>query len=665
MIINREHTEAAVSSNVEVYAGGIALNAETFDIIISGIYRDKLLAACREPVFNAIDSHIQAGNIDTAIQIHSPTSLEPWFSVKDSGVGMDKDTVTKLFMMLGMSTKRDSNEMVGAKGIGSKAPFAYTDMFTVTSVFDGVQTAYSVYKDRGLPKIAVLSSVASEEPNGVEVKFSVEPKDVEAARAALKKFMAYVRTPYEINDPYIRDLIAHEAPKVWSSHELPNGWRVEFYRDRKDHQNVVVMGQQPYVSETLKAYPPCAVFVPIGTCDVSPGREYTEEGEEDGGFSEELKRAVENVANMFGEKVVADLDKCKDILEVREYFNTGTVDYFTRRFGYEWLRKKMRKITGEHTSIATKTSYHKAWRGWSIDRDKALDVWSLAQSGTYLYADRKSSLKARAVHLAKEAGQERTYVIFPNTPGGMLAEDEFFKPAFVTATSFNAPKLPTVRAARTGSIRVCVIERNGEGYEQWVNKDALSEVEFYEIKSSKSGRDSTWMGEWDAARKYIPNQFDNLGVSGDEIWLVTPAAAKYLPETAHRVDSSHKGIWVKNTKADFEKWFLRKCLGDVVRKKRELRKLFGTRTLPLKHEHRHSSFDQNLGTWNLAAERLHNISELQERSQKILNRYERLLTKEKEKAVTKYPLIKHLGWRFWKTEEVKQYRQLIDSKGEK
>lgn len=664
MIINRQHTEAAVSSNVEVYAGGIALNAETFDIIISGIYRDKLLAALREPVFNAIDSHIQAGTLEKAILIHSPTTLEPWFSVKDSGVGMDKDTVTKLFMMLGMSTKRDSNEMVGAKGIGSKAPFAYTDMFTVTSIYDGVQTAYSVYKDRGLPKIAVLSTVETEEPNGVEVKFSVEPKDVEAARVALKKFMAYVRTPYEINDPYIRDLIAHEAPKIWSAHDLPNGWRVEFYRNREGHQNVVVMGQQPYVSETLKDYPPCAVFVPIGTCDVSPGREYTEEGEEDGGFSEALKRAVEDVANMFGKKVVEDLDKCKDILEVREYFNAGTVDYFTRRFGYEWLRKKMRAVTGELTSVATKTSYKKAWRGWCIDRDTALDIWKMVQSGIYLYADRKSSLKARAIHLAKEANEDRTYVVFPNTPGGMLAEDDFFKPAFVTATSFNAPKLPTVRAARTGNIRVCVIERNGDGYEQWVNKEALSNVDFYEIKSPKSGGDSTWMGSWSEARQHIPSQFDNLGISGDEIWLVTPAVARYLPETAHRVDSTHKDVWVQNTKADFEKWFLRKSLKDVVKKKRELRKLFRTKTLPLRHE-KTQSFDQNLGTWRLSAERLHETDGLLERSEKILKRYETLLTREKEKAVAKYPLVKLLGWRYWKTEEVRQYRQLIDNKGEK
>ena len=115
MIVTREYTEATVSSNVESYAGGIALNAETFRIIISGIYKDKRLAAVREPLFNAFDSHIESNRRDVPILIHSPTNLEPWFSVQDFGLGMDKEMVTKPSWCWGSPPSATTTMLLGRK----------------------------------------------------------------------------------------------------------------------------------------------------------------------------------------------------------------------------------------------------------------------------------------------------------------------------------------------------------------------------------------------------------------------------------------------------------------------------------------------------------------------------------------------------------------------
>ena len=657
MIVTREYTEATVSANVESYAGGIALNAETFRIIISGIYKDKRLAAVREPLFNALDSHIESNKRDVPIMIHSPTNLEPWFSVQDFGLGMDKEMVTKTFMVLGISTKRENNDVVGAKGIGSKAPWAYTDMFTVTSVHNGIRTAYSAYLHKGLPRIAVLNESETTDCNGVEIKFSVEPSDVDSIRKALKKCLTYVKSPYEINDPYVRDLIKADMPVCFHRRDV-DGWIVEFYKKRGEHENVVLMGQQPYISEALKSLPPCSVSIPIGSCDVSPGREYTEEGEEDNGFGEKLAKVIQKVADEIGDVIIADLEKTTSIKQAREYFETQPGSYFMSRYGHNWLRDKMYALTGNHEAMST-TSYKKGNRGWKLDEDKALTPMELLFAPAILFADKKSALKRKSVFLAQEHSKDRMYVVHVEDAGAVLATDEYFKDLFVYATSFNAPKLPVERAARSGNIRVCVFERDGNGYEQWVNKAALADVEYFMVKSAKNQGDRTWVGDFREAKQYVASQFDNLGVDADEIWLVTQTAAHYLPKTAVRVVQQ---TWVDNTRAGYQEWFIRKNLQRTVQVKRKMRKLFGTRTLNFRPTD--EPYPHRLGRYT-GPEYFHSTSRQAEIVQRILQRYEKQCKTLEEKAKTDYPLLSRLATRDWNKPDVKEYRKLVDnSKGE-
>lgn len=660
MIVNRDYTEATVSANVESYAGGIAMNAEMFRMIISGIYKDKRLAAAREPLFNAFDSHIEAGKEDVPIVIHSPTNLEPWFSVQDFGLGMNKETVTKLFMIMGTSTKRENNNVVGAKGIGSKAPWAYTDMFTVTSIHNGTKTVYSAYLHKGLPRIAVLAESETEEVNGVEIKFSVEPADVDSFRRSIKKCLTYVKSPYEINDPYVKRMILDDMPVVYHTRQVGD-WVVNFYRKREGHENVVIMGQQAYVSDALKEFPACSVTIPIGDCDVSPGREYTEEGDEDGGFSEKLKSVITMVSDEIGKTITDALDQTKDIKEAKAYFESQSESWFTYRYGHGWLMDKMFSVMGTDLA-ATSTSYEPGYRRgtWTLDRKTKLTPMQLAFSKCVLYADKKSALKSKAVGLAKENDVKRMYVVYPDDPGAKLATDDYFKPLFVYATSFNAPKLPSQRAERTGNIRVCVFERDGEGYEQWVNKSALADVEYYMIKSPKNQGDSTWVGEFNSAKQYVSREFDNLGVDGDEIWLVTPTAAVHLPKTAVKVE---KSAWVKNTKDSYSKWFIRKNLYNTVRIKRNMRKLFGVKTLNFKPTD--ETYPHRLGR-HYGPEYFHSTEKETQLVQKIRARYEKKLEALKAEATKEYPLIAHVGFKRFNSPEFKEYRKLLDEKrGEK
>jgi hypothetical protein len=177
MILNDKPEQTAVLTNVaEVSAFTIKATAKSFQILSSGLYANKIRAIIRELSCNAYDSHVGAGKSDVPFEVHIPNTYEPWFSVKDFGLGLDHSEVINIFTTYFESTKTGSNDYVGALGLGSKSPFSYTENFTITANKNGVCSIYSAFiNDLGVPSVALLNT--SSDPdlvNGVEIKFSVE-----------------------------------------------------------------------------------------------------------------------------------------------------------------------------------------------------------------------------------------------------------------------------------------------------------------------------------------------------------------------------------------------------------------------------------------------------------------------------------------------------------
>lgn len=145
------------------------------DMFADKVYSHKERAVIRELSCNAYDSHIMARTTDVPFKIHLPTLLEPFFSVRDFGTGLSDGEVRSIFAGIGISTKRNSNEMVGCFGIGSLSPYALADNFTVTSYYNHVKRIYSCYRDeQRKPVVAMLSESETDEPNGLEVNVSVD-----------------------------------------------------------------------------------------------------------------------------------------------------------------------------------------------------------------------------------------------------------------------------------------------------------------------------------------------------------------------------------------------------------------------------------------------------------------------------------------------------------
>lgn len=175
MIIDTKIENPAVVSNVAAISTfKIKTSAKAFSILSSGLYGNKILAIVRELSCNAYDSHIAAGKREVPFDLHLPTTLEPWFSIRDYGTGLTGEQVTSIYTTYFESTKTNSNDYIGALGLGSKSPFSYTDNFSITAIKDGQLGIFTAFiNDEGVPSVACMLQEKTTDPNGVEIKFAV------------------------------------------------------------------------------------------------------------------------------------------------------------------------------------------------------------------------------------------------------------------------------------------------------------------------------------------------------------------------------------------------------------------------------------------------------------------------------------------------------------
>lgn len=180
MRLTDTETGAETQGVLDETSAQIEMGAKAFKVLSDKLYTDKIAAVLREVGCNARDAHVAAGQPDLPIQVKLPGPLNKTFSIKDWGIGLDKEEVMNMYLTYFKSTKSDSDAFVGAFGLGSKSPLAYTDSFSVVAAKEGVQRTFAVFLDRGIPKCVFLH----EEPapadwqQGLEVSFSAKAGDV-------------------------------------------------------------------------------------------------------------------------------------------------------------------------------------------------------------------------------------------------------------------------------------------------------------------------------------------------------------------------------------------------------------------------------------------------------------------------------------------------------
>jgi hypothetical protein len=174
------------------------------DMFADKVYSNKERAVIRELACNAHDSHVMAGTTDVPFEVHLPTELEPWFSLRDYGTGLPDEDIANVYGAIGVSTKRDSNEVIGCFGIGSLSPYSMCDSFTVKSYLNGIVRTYQCMRDeQRKPKVIPLGVEPTDEANGLEVKLTVNGKISEFEQEACQVFMFWEGTLPKINNELV------------------------------------------------------------------------------------------------------------------------------------------------------------------------------------------------------------------------------------------------------------------------------------------------------------------------------------------------------------------------------------------------------------------------------------------------------------------------------
>lgn len=266
MIINSAPANEAIISNVgEIGEFRIRNSAKAFNILSSGLYANKVRAIIRELSCNAVDSHVAAGKQNTPFDVHLPNQLEPWFSIRDYGIGLSHEQVINIYTTYFESTKTESNEFIGALGLGSKSPFSYTDNFTVIATQNGIKGIYTAFiNEQGVPSIALMTSENTTDPNGVEIKFAVTD------RWDFDKFCDEARRVYKFfkQRPIISGAhgFTFEDPKYIDKNIIPGVHIID--KSNGGYHSIAIMGNIAYPIEIPKADTTLGDLVKMLSCNL-------------------------------------------------------------------------------------------------------------------------------------------------------------------------------------------------------------------------------------------------------------------------------------------------------------------------------------------------------------------------------------------------------------
>lgn len=265
------------SENFEESKFSIEASSKAFFILSDGLYSNKILAVVRELSTNAYDSHVEAGKADVPFDVHLPTPINPVFFIRDYGTSMNHEDCMQLYTTYFRSTRNNSNDAVGCLGLGSKAPFAYSDSFTVEAYLNGKKRLYTGYKNEdGSPVFSLMDESDTNEVNGIKVSVNVQSHDI-------NRFVGEARQVYEffnVRPNFIGESISFSKPnKVIEG----NNW----YFDDDDPNNFIIMGQIAYPiscrefrnndydkqAQFIDYSSGLRIFVNIGDVDITPSRE--------------------------------------------------------------------------------------------------------------------------------------------------------------------------------------------------------------------------------------------------------------------------------------------------------------------------------------------------------------------------------------------------------
>lgn len=158
----------------------IEASPKAFIVLSDKLYKNKPRAVVREISTNCLDAHILNGNQARPFDIKAPSRLDPRLIMRDYGPGLDADRIENLLTTYFASTKSNSNDFIGAFGLGFKAPFSYTETFNITSYHEGKVYGYMALRNGGEPELRPLfvDDMKEDDETGLEITVPIADNDI-------------------------------------------------------------------------------------------------------------------------------------------------------------------------------------------------------------------------------------------------------------------------------------------------------------------------------------------------------------------------------------------------------------------------------------------------------------------------------------------------------
>lgn len=175
-------------------------------ILSSNLYSNPLDSFLREILSNAVDSHIEAGTKAPVILDIGRNNGKPYIRIQDFGTGISKERFDKIYRFIGSSTKRDSNDYIGAFGLGRFSAMSVASAVNITSRYDGIETKYLMYKDGLTIRIDEVYSEKTTERNGVEVYVEIPSLVNYEVEKAIKNLILFKNVYINTSIESLRDV---------------------------------------------------------------------------------------------------------------------------------------------------------------------------------------------------------------------------------------------------------------------------------------------------------------------------------------------------------------------------------------------------------------------------------------------------------------------------
>lgn len=179
---------------------GVSNDAALMHIFSATLYTHPKLATCGEIICNAWDAHIAAGITDRPIEVNVKKAGSPCMT---SAMALPTPRSVKSTAPIANSTKRDDSTVTGGFGLGSKAPFAYTDNFEVISHHVGQKTIYRVSKSSMEKGMAATINKIVDMPTqetGMQVSFSlIKEADGSDFLSLINEVIQFGEIPVKLN----------------------------------------------------------------------------------------------------------------------------------------------------------------------------------------------------------------------------------------------------------------------------------------------------------------------------------------------------------------------------------------------------------------------------------------------------------------------------------